>query len=56
MKRKLSLILWLSSLNSGILNVIIYAVHVHASHQTSEVLPMPAFSVGLDPVDMLQMG
>lgn len=56
MKRKLSLLLWLSSLTSGILNVIIYAMHVHISHKPSEVLPMPVFSVGLDPVDMLQMG
>lgn len=56
MKGKQSLRLQQSALNSEILSVIIYVMHMYTSHQLSEVLSMPVFSVGPDPVDMLQIG
>lgn len=48
-KRKLSLLLFLDFRDSE-------RNRVHASHKPSEVLSMPVFSVGPDPVHMLQMG
>lgn len=56
MKRKQSLLLQPSALTSGILSVIIYAMHIHTSYQPSEVLSMPVYCVGPDPVDLLQTG
>lgn len=55
MKRKQSLLLQPSVLNPGILGVIMYAMCIHASHQSSEVLSMPVYSVGPDPADVLQI-
>lgn len=55
MKRKQSLLLWPSVLNSGILSVIIHAMHTHTNYQSSEVVSMPVYSVGPDPADVLQI-
>lgn len=56
MKKKQSLLLQTSVLTSGIFSVIIYAMHIYNSYQPLEVLSVPLYSVGPDPVDVLQIG
>lgn len=52
---KQSVLLQPSDLNSEILSVILYAMHIHTSYQSSEVLSVPVYFVGPDPTDLLHI-